>query len=191
MLKTAMGRPGWTIPDYDMVTTYWLHNLDDMQALTTDPEWAELEKEAVTKANMPIGHFVLGREIVHFEGNEAGASSCRLHGIEDRGVQCSNFGHPGAKIDCRTLTRNSLALLWSLPSGKVTCHQALRSKTILLKGLRVRVCAYSTRANLFTRDFKCFSPYLDMRDHYSELAQSDLVGLSRTYFAGPSRVALV
>lgn len=74
-LKTAMGRPGWTIPDYDMVTTYWLRSLDDMQALTTDPEWAELEKEACTKCNMSIGHFVVGHEIVHFENNEAAASS--------------------------------------------------------------------------------------------------------------------
>ncbi|KAJ0116111.1 hypothetical protein J7T55_005057 [Diaporthe amygdali] len=42
-LKTDMGRPGWTIPDYDMVTTYWLHSLDDLRLLTTDPLWAELE----------------------------------------------------------------------------------------------------------------------------------------------------
>lgn len=41
MLKTAMGRPEWTIPDYDMVTTYWLRSLKDMQALTTDLEWVE------------------------------------------------------------------------------------------------------------------------------------------------------
>lgn len=68
-LKTAMGRPDWTIPDYDMVTTYWLRTLDDMQALTIDPEWAELEKEACTKSNMSIGHFVVGHEIVHFENN--------------------------------------------------------------------------------------------------------------------------
>jgi hypothetical protein len=74
-LKEQMGRPNWTIPDYDLVITYYLRSLDDMQALTTDPEWVELEKEASKKSNMEIGHFVAGHEIVHFENNEAGASS--------------------------------------------------------------------------------------------------------------------
>lgn len=41
-----MGRPGWTIPDYDMVVTYWLHSLDDLRLLNTDPVWAELEEGA-------------------------------------------------------------------------------------------------------------------------------------------------
>ncbi|KUI66623.1 hypothetical protein VM1G_02542 [Cytospora mali] len=74
-LKTAMDRPDWTIPDYDLVTTYWLHSLDDMQNLTMDPEWAELEKEAAAISNMSIGQFVVGHEKVQFEGNKAGAGA--------------------------------------------------------------------------------------------------------------------
>lgn len=66
-----MGMPDWTVPDYDMVTTYWIRSMDDMQALTTDPEWAELEKEAAARTNMSIGHLVVGHEIVHFEKNSA------------------------------------------------------------------------------------------------------------------------
>lgn len=38
-------------------------------ALTMDPEWAELEKEACTKSNLSIGHFVVGHEILHFEND--------------------------------------------------------------------------------------------------------------------------
>ncbi|KAI1866313.1 uncharacterized protein JN550_007701 [Neoarthrinium moseri] len=70
-----MGRPDWTVPDYDLVTTYWLCSLDDMRALTADPEWVQLEKEACIKSNIAIGHFVVGHEVVHFEGNvdDAGA----------------------------------------------------------------------------------------------------------------------
>lgn len=74
-LKTDMGRPDWTVPDYDLVTTYWLRSLDDMQALTTDPVWAELEKDAATKSNLSIGHFVIGHEVVQFEGNVDGAGA--------------------------------------------------------------------------------------------------------------------
>lgn len=33
-LKTDMGRPDWTVPHYDLATTYWLCSLDDMLALT-------------------------------------------------------------------------------------------------------------------------------------------------------------
>ncbi|KAG8159215.1 hypothetical protein KVR01_010876 [Diaporthe batatas] len=68
-LKTDMGRPGWSIPDYDMVTTYWLHSLDDLRLMTTTPEWAELEVGAQAITNMDKGHFVVGHEIVHFENN--------------------------------------------------------------------------------------------------------------------------
>lgn len=70
-----MGRPDWVVPNYDLVTTYWLHSLDDMQKLTMDPEWAELEKGAAAVSNMSIGQFVVGHETVQFEGNEAGAGS--------------------------------------------------------------------------------------------------------------------
>ncbi|KAI3392887.1 hypothetical protein diail_5020 [Diaporthe ilicicola] len=76
-LKTDMGRPGWTIPDYDMVSTYWLHSLDDLRLMTTDPVWAELEEGAQAITNLSIGHFVIGHEVVHFEDNKpvAGASA--------------------------------------------------------------------------------------------------------------------
>ncbi|KAK6224034.1 hypothetical protein LQW54_000180 [Pestalotiopsis sp. IQ-011] len=73
-LKTDMGRPDWTVPDYDLVTTFWVHSLDDMHALTADPEWVELEKEAAARSDLSIGHFVVGHEIVHFEGNEKSGS---------------------------------------------------------------------------------------------------------------------
>ncbi|ETS86009.1 hypothetical protein PFICI_04034 [Pestalotiopsis fici W106-1] len=74
-LQNNMGRSAWTVPDYDLVTTYWLKSLDDMHALTMDPEWAELEKDASTKSNMSIGHFVVGHEIIHFEGNNSTADA--------------------------------------------------------------------------------------------------------------------
>lgn len=74
-LKNEMGRPDWTVPDYDLVISYYVPSMDVMQALTTDPEWAELEKMAAVKCNMSVGHFVAGHEIVHFEGNNAGSTS--------------------------------------------------------------------------------------------------------------------
>lgn len=70
-----MGRPDWTVPDYDLVTTFWVHSLDDMHALTADPEWVQLEKEAAARSDLSIGHFVVGHEIVHFEGNEKSGGS--------------------------------------------------------------------------------------------------------------------
>lgn len=73
-LKTDMGRPDWTVPDYDLVTTFWVHSLDDMHALTADPGWVELEKEAAARSDLSIGHFAIGHEIVHFEGNEKSGS---------------------------------------------------------------------------------------------------------------------
>lgn len=66
-----MDRSDWTVPDYDLTITYWLPSLDYMQKLTSDPEWVELEKEALERANMSIGHFVYGHEIVHFENNDS------------------------------------------------------------------------------------------------------------------------
>ncbi|KAF7537327.1 hypothetical protein G7054_g3806 [Neopestalotiopsis clavispora] len=74
-LKNEMGRPDWTVPDYDLVISYYVPSMDVMQALTTDPEWAELEKMAAVKCNMSVGHFVAGHEIVHFEGNNGGSTS--------------------------------------------------------------------------------------------------------------------
>lgn len=75
-LKTDMGRPGWIIPDYDFVTTYWLHSLDDLRLMTTDPAWAELEEGALARTNMSVGHFVIGHEVVHFENRPtAGAGA--------------------------------------------------------------------------------------------------------------------
>lgn len=70
-----MGRPGWSVPDYDIVTTYWLHSLDDLRMMTTDPAWAELEEGALARTNMSVGHFVIGHEVVHFENNEPIASA--------------------------------------------------------------------------------------------------------------------
>ncbi|CAP60211.1 uncharacterized protein PODANS_1_5240 [Podospora anserina S mat+] len=62
-----MGRDKWTVPDYDVVMSYWIPTPDTMQALTQDPEWIELEtKEAMPRANMTVGHFEIGHEIVQF-----------------------------------------------------------------------------------------------------------------------------
>ncbi|KAI9150097.1 NAD(P)-binding protein [Paramyrothecium foliicola] len=35
-----------------------------------DPGWIELEKQATKRANVSVGHFVIGYQTVHFEGNE-------------------------------------------------------------------------------------------------------------------------
>ncbi|KAK7754483.1 hypothetical protein SLS62_003503 [Diatrype stigma] len=64
-----MGRPEWTVPDYDIVMSYWLRSVDDLRALTTDPEWDELEKEAQEITNMTIGHFVIGHQTIHLQGD--------------------------------------------------------------------------------------------------------------------------
>ncbi|KAI1390157.1 uncharacterized protein F4822DRAFT_225776 [Hypoxylon trugodes] len=69
MLKGEMNRPGWTVPDYDLVHTYYLRSHDDLKALTLEPKWHELEEEASKLSNVSIGHFVNGFEIVQFENN--------------------------------------------------------------------------------------------------------------------------
>ncbi|KAH8893098.1 hypothetical protein GQ53DRAFT_745971 [Thozetella sp. PMI_491] len=69
-LKTQLNRPNWTVPDYDLAMTYWIRGPEAMGPLTQDPDWLELEKEALTKANMEIGHFVVGYEIVQFDTGE-------------------------------------------------------------------------------------------------------------------------
>lgn len=63
-------RPDWTVPDYDMIMSYWLRSMDDMMALVSCPEWPEIEKEALALSNTRIGHLVAGHEIVQFENNE-------------------------------------------------------------------------------------------------------------------------
>ncbi|KAK7740929.1 hypothetical protein SLS53_004992 [Cytospora paraplurivora] len=68
-LKNEMGRPGWSIPDYDLVVTYWLRSLDDLKKLTTSPEWAALEEGALAISNTDKGHLVVGYETVQFENN--------------------------------------------------------------------------------------------------------------------------
>ncbi|KJZ72353.1 hypothetical protein HIM_08279 [Hirsutella minnesotensis 3608] len=57
----------WTVPDYDIVLSYWLRSIDDMYAMISSSEWDELEKEARPHANMEIGHFLLGHHKVHFD----------------------------------------------------------------------------------------------------------------------------
>jgi hypothetical protein len=68
-LAEEMKRPEWTVPDYDIVHSYYLRNLDDLLTLSAAPEWAELEEEARKVGNGRIGQFVAGREIVQFEDN--------------------------------------------------------------------------------------------------------------------------
>lgn len=69
-LKTQLSRPDWSVPDYDLVISYWLRDLEDMQKLSADPEWLKLEADALNWANMSIGHLVYGHEIVHFTSDE-------------------------------------------------------------------------------------------------------------------------
>ncbi|KAL7628327.1 hypothetical protein AAE478_002527 [Parahypoxylon ruwenzoriense] len=69
LLKDDLQRPKWTVPDYDLVHTFYLRSHDDMKALTAEPKWKELEEEAKKLANMSVGHFVNGHEIVRFGNN--------------------------------------------------------------------------------------------------------------------------
>lgn len=66
-----MGRPEWTVPDYDLVHAYYLRNMDDMKAVTMEPKWNELEETAQKMAKMSIGQVVIGHETVHFEDNKS------------------------------------------------------------------------------------------------------------------------
>ncbi|KAK4225462.1 hypothetical protein QBC38DRAFT_483072 [Podospora fimiseda] len=66
-LVGPMGRPQWTVPDYDIVISYWLKSVEDLEKATKDPRWIELEeKEVLEKTNMALGHFVIGHESVVF-----------------------------------------------------------------------------------------------------------------------------
>lgn len=67
-----MNRPNWTVPDYDIVMSYWLQDLSTMQTLAADPEWHALEEEAQKWANMDVGHFVIGHEIVMLPAGNSG-----------------------------------------------------------------------------------------------------------------------
>lgn len=73
-LHTKMGRPKWTVPDHDIIMSYWIRSMDDMTALTTDPDWIELEKEATSLADMTVGQFVIGHEIVHIDALSSSSS---------------------------------------------------------------------------------------------------------------------
>lgn len=64
-LKTEMGRPEWTVPDYDIVHAYYLKSMDDLKPLMEEPKWNELEEEAQRLSNTSIGQFVIGHETVH------------------------------------------------------------------------------------------------------------------------------
>jgi hypothetical protein len=66
-----LGRSEWSVPNYDLVLSYWLRDPEDMKRLTQDPEWIELEKDAQSRANFSIGHFVAGYETVHLAALEA------------------------------------------------------------------------------------------------------------------------
>ncbi|KAK4221599.1 hypothetical protein QBC38DRAFT_461320 [Podospora fimiseda] len=70
-----MNRPNWTVPDYDVVQSYWLKDITDMQRLTTDPEWLKLEEEAQFWADMDLGHFVVGHEFIMLSGGKGSASA--------------------------------------------------------------------------------------------------------------------
>ena len=71
-LVNQMNRPKWTIPDYDIVVTYWLHDLKLMEELRNDPKWVELEVEVLKWANMTLGHMVIGRETILFGAEGTG-----------------------------------------------------------------------------------------------------------------------
>jgi hypothetical protein len=71
VLKNDLGRLEWTVSDYDLVLSYWLRSPNDLVALTQDPEWIELEKDARARINFSIGHFVIGHEIVQLTSSDA------------------------------------------------------------------------------------------------------------------------
>lgn len=75
ILHTELNRPKWTVPDYDIVMTYWVRSMDDMTALTTDPDWVELEKEATTISDPSIGHIIVGHEFVQIDASSSSTSS--------------------------------------------------------------------------------------------------------------------
>ncbi|CAI6087648.1 unnamed protein product [Clonostachys chloroleuca] len=66
-LKNDMNRPKWTVPEYSIIMSYWLRSMDDLTALTTDPEWFELEKDAQKISNPEFGHIAIGHEITFID----------------------------------------------------------------------------------------------------------------------------
>lgn len=61
-----MKQEAWTVPDYDVVVSYWVHNPADVGKVTADPEWLELEKDAPAVTKQGVGHLVLGHQTVGF-----------------------------------------------------------------------------------------------------------------------------
>ncbi|KAH9885053.1 hypothetical protein F4778DRAFT_787455 [Xylariomycetidae sp. FL2044] len=68
-------RPEWTVPEYDLVQTFYLRSLDDMGPLMADPKWHKLEEEAQKLSNMRIGHIVVGHDVVLLDKTQGAGKS--------------------------------------------------------------------------------------------------------------------
>ncbi|KAJ4388022.1 hypothetical protein N0V93_008627 [Gnomoniopsis smithogilvyi] len=65
-IKSQMKQGEWTVPDYDVVVSYWMYNPSDMGKVVADPDWLELEKDAPAVTDQRVGHLVLGHQTVAF-----------------------------------------------------------------------------------------------------------------------------
>lgn len=56
--------PGWTVPQYDSISTYYVSNPSVLGALTTDPAWIALEIAAAGYVDGSRGTLLAGFETV-------------------------------------------------------------------------------------------------------------------------------
>lgn len=65
-IKNQLRQPEWTVPAYDAIVSYWIRDPADMGKLTSDPDFADLEKDAPVVLDQRLGHLVLGHQTIIF-----------------------------------------------------------------------------------------------------------------------------
>ncbi|KAK4642919.1 hypothetical protein QC761_401625 [Podospora bellae-mahoneyi] len=64
--------PGWTVPQYDSISTYYVSDPSVLGALTTDPAWIALEIAAAGYVDGSRGTLLAGFETVKYEKPKKG-----------------------------------------------------------------------------------------------------------------------
>lgn len=71
-LRTSMGKPpGWGMADYDITTSYWVRDPDDMRRLLEDEDWAKFVSAVeVDWVDLDRASILVGYETVFVDGGE-------------------------------------------------------------------------------------------------------------------------